>query len=157
MVSAEACDVTSWTVLATNTTIASLLTGLDIEVYLTPRAGVRDRRRISAIAFTRVHGEIDWRKIDEALATLNSLGALQVVFFVLDGGDEREEYLKDIAPSMPFLTRSPILKFALKSQNSEHNHLCTQAVLKDGEFHAIGAHIQYLLQLAELMCSPFHR
>ncbi|KAJ3558716.1 hypothetical protein NM688_g751 [Phlebia brevispora] len=104
-----------------------------IYTYLTPRApnGVRTRRRIRAFAFIVGRKNFDWLKIDEALATLNSLGALQVVFFVLDGGDEREEYLKDIAPSMPFLTRSPMLKFALKSQNSEHNHLCTQAVLKD--------------------------
>ncbi|KAJ3556854.1 hypothetical protein NM688_g1794 [Phlebia brevispora] len=111
--------------------------------YLTPRApkGVTDRRRISAIVFNilQIHKDIDWRKIDEALATsLDALGTLQVVLFILDDDKEREEYLNDIALSMPFLTRSLKLKFALWSKDVEGNGLYTQAVLEDGEFREIG-------------------
>ncbi|KAJ3550418.1 hypothetical protein NM688_g5081 [Phlebia brevispora] len=112
-----------------------------LEAFLTPRApkGVRDRRRISAIRFWP-HRDIDWRKIDEALATsLNAFGALQLVLFVLYDENEREGYLARIAPSMPFLTHSPKLKFALSSWDGRKGkRLYTQAALEDGEFRKIG-------------------
>ncbi|KAJ3521060.1 hypothetical protein NM688_g9071 [Phlebia brevispora] len=105
-----------------------------IHAYLTPRAGIRDRRRIRAIALDLWSHDDDtasWPTIDAALA---SLTVLEVVLFVLRR-DDTMLYLEKIAPLMPLHARSPRLRFALQD---EHQRAYTRAVLEDDEFRKIG-------------------
>ncbi|KAJ3522233.1 hypothetical protein NM688_g8903 [Phlebia brevispora] len=108
--------------------VNSLSADLRIHAYFTPRAGVRERRRIRAIAFEVFYwGQTNkWSKIIEALATFN---ALQVVLFVLEQNGSQTRYLNQIYPLMPDHAL-PMLKFALRDAHSPTGSYM-QAILED--------------------------
>ncbi|KAJ3545936.1 hypothetical protein NM688_g5567 [Phlebia brevispora] len=112
--------------------------GLDVIAHLTPRAGVRERRRIRAIVveLRYVEDVSLWPKIVETLATLN---ALEVVLFALGDAEGSKHYLEHTHPSV-LRHRLPGLKFALPHDSDED--LFVRAVLEDGGFHKHGEPIE---------------
>ncbi|KAJ3553904.1 hypothetical protein NM688_g3376 [Phlebia brevispora] len=115
--------------------------GGDITVFLSPRLGGRQRRKIKSIVFwlwkDTWTDHIEWVRVDKQLMMLNSLETVLIILY----GNWVNRWPKDVIPIMTRLSRSPQVKFLI-AHGKLMKRAFVEASLTDGGLQEIGNPIE---------------